>query len=161
MCDCKLGICTHNEILAYSVDFVSRRLFTIYFKNLTTGEILSDQIPNTSGGFAWANDGKTIFYTVKDEQTLRSDKVYKHILGTDVKEDELIYTEEDEAFISSVYRSKSKKFIIIGSYSTVSTEFRIISADQPHEQFNVFNQDSAITNIPSNIKEKNFTLLQI
>ena len=134
----KLGICTHNEILAYSVDFVSRRLFTIYFKNLTTGEILSDQIPNTSGGFAWANDGKTIFYTVKDEQTLRSDKVYKHILGTDVKEDELIYTEEDEAFISSVYRSKSKKFIIIGSYSTVSTEFRIISADQPHEQFNVF-----------------------
>ncbi len=134
----KLGICSNNEILAYSADFVSRRLYTIYFKNLKTGELLQDEIPNTSGGFAWANDGKTIFYTLKDEQTLRSDKVYKHILGTDVKDDELIFVEEDETFISSVYRSKSKKFIIIGSYSTVSTEFRILSADTPNNQFQIF-----------------------
>ncbi len=134
----KLGICSNDEILAYSADFVSRRLYTIYFKNLKTGELLQDEIPNTSGGFAWANDGKTIFYTLKDEQTLRSDKVYKHILGTDVKDDELIFVEEDETFISSVYRSKSKKFIIIGSYSTVSNEFRILSADTPNNQFQIF-----------------------
>lgn len=134
----KLGICSNDEILAYSVDFVSRRMYTIYFKNLKTGELLKDEIPNTSGGFAWANDGKTIFYTLKDEQTLRSDKIYKHILGTDSSEDELIFVEEDETFISSVYRSKSKKFIIIGSYSTVSTEFRILSADNPNDEFKVF-----------------------
>ncbi len=134
----KLGICSNDEILAYSVDFVSRRMYTIYFKNLKTGELLKDEIPNTSGGFAWANDGKTIFYTLKDEQTLRSDKIYKHVLGTDSSEDELIFVEEDETFISSVYRSKSKKFIIIGSYSTVSTEFRILSADNPNEEFKVF-----------------------
>lgn len=134
----KLGICSNNEILAYCVDFVSRRMYTIYFKNLKTGEILKDEIPNTSGGFAWANDGKTIFYTLKDEQTLRSDKIYKHVLGTAASEDELIFVEEDETFISSVYRSKSKKFIIIGSYSTVSTEFRILSADDPNGKFKVF-----------------------
>ena len=134
----KLGICSNNETLAYSVDFVSRRMYTIFFKNLKTGELLSDQIPNTSGGFAWANDGKTIFYTLKDEKTLRSDKVYKHVLGTDSKDDELIFIEEDETFISSVYRSKSKKYIIIGSYSTVSTEYRVIPADNPNVKCKIF-----------------------
>ncbi len=134
----KLSICSNNTILAYSVDFVSRRMYDIYFKNLQTGELLKDKIPNTSGGFAWANDGKTLFYTQKDEKTLRSNKVYKHILGTDSKNDELIFIEEDETFICNVYRSKSKKYIIIGSYSTLSTEYRIVSSDQPNDEFKIF-----------------------
>ncbi len=134
----QLGICSKNKILAYSVDFVSRRIYDIYFKNLQTGELLKDRIPNTSGGFAWANDGETLFYTQKDENTLRSNKIYKHIIGTDSKEDVLIFTEEDETFISNVYRSKSKKYIIIGSYSTLSTEYRIVSADQPNSEFKIF-----------------------
>ena len=134
----QLGICSKNKILAYSVDFVSRRIYDIYFKNLQTGELLKDRIPNTSGGFAWANDGATLFYTQKDENTLRSNKIYKHIIGTDSKEDVLIFTEEDETFISNVYRSKSKKYIIIGSYSTLSTEYRIVSADQPNSEFKIF-----------------------
>ena len=136
----KLSVCSNNTILAYSVDFVSRRMYDIYFKNLQTGELLKDKIPNTSGGFAWANDGKTLFYTQKDEKTLRSNKVYKHILGTDSKNDELIFIEEDETFICNVYRSKSKKYIIIGSYSTLSTEFRIVSSDQPNDEFKIFEQ---------------------
>lgn len=134
----KLGICSNNEILAYSVDFVSRRLYTIYFKNLKTGEILKDEIPNTSGGFAWALDGKTIFYTQKDAQTLRSNKVFKHVLGTSSEEDIEVFCEEDETFISSVYRSKSKKYIIIGSYSTVSTEYQILRADDPNGEWKCF-----------------------
>ena len=134
----QLGICSDNKILAYSADFVSRRMYTIYFKNLKTGLLLSDQIPSTSGGFAWANDGKTIFYTLKDEQTLRSDKVYKHVLGTDSQTDELVFVEKDDTFISSVSRSKSKKFIVIGSFSTVSTEYRILPADNPNEAFTIF-----------------------
>tara|TARA_Y100000589_G_scaffold329530_1_gene376370 strand:+ start:14512 stop:16557 length:2046 start_codon:yes stop_codon:yes gene_type:complete len=134
----KLSVCSNNTILAYSVDFVSRRMYDIYFKNLQTGELLKDKIPNSSGGFAWANDGKTLFYTQKDEKTLRSNKVYKHILGTDSKSDQLIFIEEDETFICNVYKSKSKKYIIIGSYSTLSTEYRIVSSDQPNDEFKIF-----------------------
>ena len=168
----KLGLCSNNKILAYSVDFISRRMYSIYFKDLKTGELLEDIIPNTSGGFAWANDGKTIFYTLKDEDTLRSDKVYKHVLGTDSKDDELIFVEKDDTFISSVYRSKSKKFIIIGSYSTVSTEFQILSADNPNEKFKIFeprqrNHEYSIEHkgnsfyiITNKDKAKNFQLMK-
>ena len=134
----KVEFNTQNSILAYSVDFVSRRLYTIYFKNNITGEILPDEIPNTSGGFAWANDGKTIFYTLKDENTLRSFKIMKHILGTPISEDKIVYIEEDDTFTTSVYTSKSKEFIMIGSQSTVSTEYRYLNANRPNEEFKIF-----------------------
>lgn len=134
----KLGICSNNEIMAYSTDFVSRRIYTIRFKNLKTGEVLNETIPNTSGGFAWALDGKTIFYTQKDETTLRSYKVLKHVLGTNFEDDVVLFEEKDDTFITSVYRSKSKDFIIIGSYSTVSTEFQILRSDQPNGSFKIF-----------------------
>jgi oligopeptidase B len=133
----KLQVCPNNELLAYSVDFVSRRLYTIHFKNLKTGELLQDEIPSTSGGFAWASDGKTIFYTQKDEQTLRSYQIKKHVLGTAVEEDEVIFTEEDDTFIVSVSNSKSKEYIVIGSYSTVSSEIRVLPADLSKNDFEV------------------------
>ncbi len=128
-----------NETVAFSVDTFSRRLYTIQFKNTETDEIYPDQILNTSGSAAWAADNKTVFYTRKNPESLRSYQIWKHKLGTDSSADELIYEEKDETFSSYVYTTKSKKFIIIGSYSTVSNEYRILPADQPDGKFAVFN----------------------
>jgi oligopeptidase B len=101
------SISTNNEILAYSSDLVSRREYTIYFKDLITEEILEDKIENTTGGITWANDNKTVFYVKKDEQTLRSHKIFKHILGTDSSDDELVFEEKDETYSCYVYKSRA------------------------------------------------------
>jgi oligopeptidase B len=93
---------------------------------------------NTTGSSVWANDNRTIFYTKKDPVTLRSDKIYKHILGNPSEEDELIFHEQDDSFNTFVYKSKSKKYIIIGSYSTLTSEFQILNADNPHDDFKLF-----------------------
>ncbi|NNC82637.1 MAG: S9 family peptidase [Flavobacteriales bacterium] len=127
-----------NQLLVYGVDTVSRRQYTLYVKNLETGETLSDKIENTTGGATWANDNKTIFYTVKDPMTLRSYRIYKHRLGTDQSEDELVYEEKDETYGTFVYKSKSREYLIIGSYQTLASEYRILSADDPDGEWKVF-----------------------
>lgn len=129
-----VAVSPDNQLLAYGEDTVSRRIYRIRFKNLETGELLSDEIPNTTGSIAWANDNKTVFYTVKDE-TLRPYKIFKHKLGTSTDEDEEVYHETDTTFRAYVYKSKSKEYIIIGSYQTVSSEFRVLNADTPDEDF--------------------------
>ncbi len=134
-----LNISADNNLLAFGVDTVSRRKYTIHFKDLTSGEILDDNISNTTGGSVWANDNQTLFYTVKDS-TLRPHKIYKHILGTDPASDVEVYHESDNTFGTYVYKSKSDKYIIIGSYSTLSTEFRYLDADDPTGDFTLFNQ---------------------
>ncbi|MCD6113222.1 MAG: S9 family peptidase [Bacteroidales bacterium] len=165
------SISTNNNILAYSVDTVSRRLYTIYFKNLKTGKIYSDKIPNTSGGITWANDNKTVFYTVKDKQTLLPFRVYKHILGTDISKDKLIYEEKDNTFYTFCYKTKSKKYIIIGESSTLSSEYRFLDADNPDGEFKLFQKrekkleysiDHYKNNffIRTNYKAKNFRLMK-
>ncbi len=126
-----------NTVAAFGVDTVSRRQYDIQFKNLETGEIYPEIIKNTTGSTAWTNDNKTVFYAKKDPKTLRSDEIYKHVLGTDVSEDELIFEEKDEAFWTFVYKSKSKRFIIIGSYSTLSTEYRYLDANDPNGVFKI------------------------
>tara|TARA_B100000787_G_scaffold170313_1_gene166316 strand:- start:33786 stop:35876 length:2091 start_codon:yes stop_codon:yes gene_type:complete len=126
-----LNISPNNTLVAFATDTVSRRQYTLQVKNLKTGKILSDKIENTTGGSVWANDNKTLFYTKKDPLTLRSSIIYKHILGTDPSEDIAVFEEEDETFSTYVYKTKSNKFIVIGSSSTLSSEFRIISADKP------------------------------
>ncbi len=126
-----------NTVAAFGVDTVSRRQYDIQFKNLETGEIYPEIIKNTTGSTAWTNDNKTVFYAKKDPKTLRSDEIYKHVLGTDVSEDELIFEEKDEAFWTFVYKSKSKRFIIIGSYSTLSTEYRYLDANDPNGEFKI------------------------
>lgn len=131
-----LSVSPDNTLLAYSEDTVSRRIYTIKIKNLLTGELLEDEIPNTTGSIAWANDNRTIFYTVKDE-ALRPYKIFKHRLGTSATEDEEVYHEADPTFLTYVYKSKSKKYIIIGSYQTVSNEFRVLAADNPDGAFRV------------------------
>ncbi|MDR9457238.1 MAG: S9 family peptidase [Salegentibacter sp.] len=132
-----LNVSEDNKLVAFGVDTVSRRKYTIQVKNLETGEILSDKIDNTTGGSTWASDNKTLFYTKKDDQTLRSFRIYKHVLGTDASEDELVYEEEDETFNTYVYKSKSWDYIIIGSGSTLTTEYRVLKADDPNGDFQV------------------------
>ncbi|WP_026916327.1 S9 family peptidase [Christiangramia portivictoriae] len=133
-----LNVSPDNTMVAFGTDTVSRRQYTIRIKNLETGEIYDENIENTTGGSTWANDNKTLYYTKKDPQTLRSFRIYKHILGTDPETDELIYEEEDETFNSYVYKSKSREFIIIGSHSTLTTEYRILDANTPDQEFKVF-----------------------
>lgn len=129
----------NNQILAYSVDTVSRRKYTIHFKDLKTGKVFKENIKNTSGNISWANDNKTIFYTVKDE-TLRPYRIYKHILGTDVSNDKLIYEETDPTFSTFVYKTKSDKFLVIGSGSTMTNEYQILDANTPDKEFKLFNK---------------------
>ena len=133
-----LNVSENNKLFAFAVDTISRRQYDLQFKNLETGEIYPEVIKNTTGGgSAWSNDNKTFFYTKKDPVTLRSDKIYKHILGTDVKEDVLVFEEKDDTFGTFVYKTKSKKYIIIGSFSTLSNEYQFIDADKPNDDFKI------------------------
>jgi len=132
-----LEVSPDNSLLAYGVDTVSRRLYTLRFKNLKTGETLADEIPNTEGTAAWANDNATAFYTLKDTTTLRPYRVMKHVLGTDPKTDTEVFVETDETFTTGVQKSKSKKLLIISSESTLTTEYRYLDADHPEGGFQV------------------------
>ncbi len=133
-----LNVSPDNKLVAFGTDTLSRRKYTIRIKNLETGEIYDEQIKNTTGGSTWANDNKTLYYTKKDPQTLRSSQIFKHVLGTDPKQDQLVYEEEDETFNTYVYKSKSREYIIIGSHSTLTTEYRFLDADKPEEKFKIF-----------------------
>ncbi|WP_394331638.1 S9 family peptidase [Tenacibaculum agarivorans] len=132
-----LNVSPDNKLVAFATDTVSRRQYFIKIKNLETGEIYADKIENTTGGSVWANDNKTLFYTKKDPVTLRSSKIYKHVLGTDASEDVLIFEEKDDTFGTFVTKTKSKKYIVIGSYSTVSSEYQVLEADNPSGTFRV------------------------
>lgn len=133
-----LSVSEDNKLVSFGVDTLSRRKYDIFIKNLETGEIYPEKIPLTTGGSTWGSDNKTLFYTRKDEKTLRADKIYRHTLGTDPKNDELIFTEVDDTFGTYVYKSKSRKFIIIGSYSTLTSEYRVLNADNPLGEFKIF-----------------------
>lgn len=133
-----ISVSEDNKLVSFGVDTISRRKYTIYVKNLETGELLNESIPVTTGRATWANDNKTLFYTRKDEETLRSSKIYKHTLGTNSNDDTLIFSEEDETFGTYVYKTKSRKYLVIGCYSTLTSEYRILDADTPNEDFKVF-----------------------
>ena len=134
-----IEISPDNKIMAYSVDTVSRRIYSIYFKNLETGITSSKIIPNTSGSITWANDNKTIFYNLKDLETLRTERVMKYVLDSNGSEKE-IYYEEDETFSVYSYKTKSDKFIVIGSSATLSQEYRYIDASNPDGDFILFDK---------------------
>src|SRR4029078_5789802 len=104
-----MSISPDNKLATFAIDIVGRRIYTIGIKNLQTGEILADTIENVTGSSVWANDNETVFYSKQDSKTLRSDKVYKHKLGKDVKEDVLIYFEKDGTYNVEISKSKSKK----------------------------------------------------
>jgi len=127
-----------STLIAYGADNVSRRKYTIHFKNLTTGEILPDELRTTDGQAVWANDNKTVFYTVKDDETLRPYKVMKHVLGTESSADKEVYTEADITFELGLGKTKSDRFIVIGAGSTLSDEYRFVDADKPDGAWKVF-----------------------
>ncbi|MFY0253976.1 S9 family peptidase [Chitinophaga sp. 30R24] len=131
-----LSVSPDTRLLAYGIDTVSRRRYTIHIKNLETNETLKDAIPETTAHGVWANDNKTLFYTRKDTVTLRADRVMRHVLGEAT--DREIYHEGDETFDVSVDKTKSGKYIVINSESTLSSESRILDANKPNETFRVF-----------------------
>ena len=133
-----INISEDNKWVSFGVDTVSRRQYTIQIKNLETNEILPLKIENTTGGATWASDNKTLFYSRKDEVTLRPDRIYKHKLGSNPSEDVVVYFEKDDTFNVSIYKSKSKKYLIISSESTLTSEFQILLSATPDEQFKIF-----------------------
>lgn len=166
-----MSISMDNKMLAYGIDTVSRRKYTVYFKNLETGQVLKSTIPNTTGGCTWANDNDTVFYTTKDEQTLRSDKIFKHKVGSDFKNDQLVFHETDETYYTTVYKTKSKKYLIIGSGSTLTNHFQILEADNPNGEFREFSPreeelEYSIAHfedkfyVITNLEAKNFRLME-
>ena len=133
-----INISKDNRWVAFGVDTVGRRIYTIYVKDLETGDLHQTTIENTTGSSVWANDNKTLFYSRKDEVTLRSEKIYRHVMGTHPQEDVLVYHEEDETFNAFVYKSKSQRYIIFGSESTLTSEYSILDADDPQGRLRVF-----------------------
>jgi oligopeptidase B len=133
-----LSISPDNKMALFSCDIVGRRIYTIQIKNLQDDTILEDKIENVTGSAVWANDNKTIFYSGKDDVTLRSDKIFKHKLGSKQTDDVLVYFEKDETFNVEIAKSKSRKYLAIESGSTLTTEYQILDADNPDGEFKIF-----------------------
>lgn len=132
-----LSVSPNNKLLAFGQDTLGRRIYSIRFKDLQTGAYLPDELPNTTGGAVWAMDNQHIFYSVKDE-TLRAYKIMRHKLGTPASADVTVFEEKDATFSCAVYRTKSDRFLVIASFQTLSTEYRLLEADKPTGEFRVF-----------------------
>jgi oligopeptidase B len=135
-----INVSPDNKFVAFGLDTISRRQYVIQVKNIETGEVLPYKIENTTGGSTWANDNMTLFYTRNDDETLRSDRIFKHFLNDNPKNDKEVFNETDETFNTFVYKSKSRKYIIIGSSSTLTSEYRVLNANTPDDEFKVFQQ---------------------
>lgn len=133
-----ISVSPDNSLISFGIDTVGNRKYTIQIKNLNTNEIYHDGIENTTGSASWANDNKTLFYTKKDDKTLRSDKIFKHKLGQKEPNDQLVFYEKDETFGVTIYKSKSRKYLVIASYSTLTNEYHILNADTPDNAFKIF-----------------------
>lgn len=160
-----------NKLLAFGVDTVSRRQYAIHIKNLETGALYKDQIPGTSGRYVWANDNQTLFYTYNNPETLLSEKIKRHRLNTEVKEDAIVYEEKDPANYIEVVKSKRGNYIFIMSEATLSSEIRYIPANEPNREWRVFQPrmrnvlyriDEGMTGfyIVTNWDAKNFRLME-
>ena len=165
-----IDVSEDNTIVVYSEDVVSRRIYTASFRNIQTGEMLTDKIEGISGCPVWANDNKTLFYVKKDPTTLREFQIWKHTLGTPQSSDVVVFEEKDEEFSCFVYKTKSKKYMVIGSNQTLSNEYRVLSADAPVGDFKVIqprerNLEYSIDHfgdrfyITTNLEAKNFRLM--
>ncbi|HON19449.1 MAG TPA: S9 family peptidase [Salinivirgaceae bacterium] len=134
-----VSVSPDNQIAAYGVDSVSRRRYTIFFKNLRSGQLINTKIQNTTGNAVWANDDQTVFYTMKDTVTLRSNRILRHNINqVDASNDVEVFNETDETFSVSVFKSRSNAFIFINSNSTVSNEYRYLDANKPEGNFSIF-----------------------
>ena len=160
-----------GKMMAYAEDTLSRRLYTIRFKNLQTGEILADTLPGNSPSVVWANDNQTAFYLEKDPVTLWPARVKRHRLGTNAADDPVVYEESDDSFYSVLGRSGDDRFLMIEMESTVTNEILYHDADDPNGEFQVllprengheFDADHIDDQwvIKSNWQAKNFRILQ-
>lgn len=129
-----------GQIVAWPVDFVGRRMYTIQFRDMESGRMLNVEIPDTTGNFVFAEDNLHLFYTRQDPDTLRSDRVFCHRIGTDPSTDRLIYTEQDEQFSVHVAPTKSRRFIQIVSSQTLSSEVQLLDAHNPQHAPVIFLQ---------------------
>ena len=127
-----------QDLLAYAVDTQGRRIHTAFVKNLATGKLLDDVLPNVTENLVWANDNRTLFYAKQDETTLRQYQIWRHIVGADPADDRLVYEESDETFVAYIFKTKSKKFLMIVSAHTTSQEYRYLDADHPADEFTMF-----------------------
>ena len=134
----QVAVSPDQQTLAFAEDFVSRRQYQIRFKSLQSGELYEEVLENTSGNLEWTNDGKTLFYVKQDENTLLPYQVYRHTLGTPQSEDVLVHEEQDASFYTSIYKSRSEDYIVIGSWNTVSSEISLVSANDPTAPAQVF-----------------------
>jgi oligopeptidase B len=130
-------ISPESDIAAYAVDTVGRRFYTIHFKNLTTGKVLKQAIPQVTENAAWANDNKTLFYVKQHPSTLRAYQVYRHVLGTRASADVLVYEEKDETYSCHIFKTKSKKYIMIALQQTLASEYRYLDASTPAGKFKI------------------------
>ena len=126
-----------QHMLAFATDTVGRRFYTLRFKNLDSGQLLDDVLPDVTGVAAWANDSTTVFYVKQHPETLRWYRVYRHVLGTDPGQDALVYEETDDTFSVFVGKSRSEEYLWIVSHHTLATEYRVLDADDPQGEFKV------------------------
>jgi oligopeptidase B len=131
-------VSSNANLMAYAVDTVGRRFYTITIQDLRTGEQLKDEIANVTANLAWANDNRTLFYAKQHPTTLRFYRIYRHTLGTDPTRDELVYEEKDDTFNCFVFKTKSKKYLMIASTQTLSSEYRYLDANQPGGLWKMF-----------------------
>ena len=127
----------NHNLLAYSFDTQGRRLYTIQFRNVDTGELLEDRLEQVTGNMAWANDNRTLFYGTQDPDTLRPFRIFRHALGCHPSSDVLVFEEKDETFFTMVCKTKSKQYLLIASHQTVSAEYHYLAADRPEGTFSV------------------------
>jgi len=120
-----------HKLVALVIDTVGRNFYTVKFKEIASGKMLSDRIPNTRGGYVWTNDNKSMLYAVPDEVTLRSYLIKRHVLGNPVSNDQLVYEEKDQTLSVGIGKTKSKKYFIISSGRTDANFSQFLSADNP------------------------------
>ena len=154
-----ISVSPNNRILAYSFDTLSRRLYSIKFFDLKTKKHFKETIKNTTGSITWANDNKTIFYSKKEDKTLRVNKIYRHQLNSDIKNDILIFEEKDEHFSTGIYKTKSQEYLIIASRSTLTSEMRFLNANTPNEEFQLFTKREKNHEYSINHFDNNFYIL--
>ncbi len=124
----------NHELLLYTVDTTGSEVYTLYIKDLKTGQVLKDMIDSTSGSAEWANDNKTIFYTTLDEAK-RPYKLFRHKLGSNSQNDPLIYHEKDDAYFLGISKTRSKAYLLMSMGSMTTTEVWYLKADNPTGKF--------------------------
>ena len=165
------AVSSNNMLMAYSEDTLSRRIYTVYVKNLESDEKLNDVLEGTSGRAVWANDNEHLFYVKKDPQTLLGYQVYRHKLGTSQESDVLVYEESDPTFYTYISKSKDDSVIYIHHSNTDKTGVTLIDADNPKSDSEVFlpikeGQEYSVAKasdgyyVLTNIDAKNFKVMK-